>query len=85
MAKVTLLPEILGISGRVGDMVFTTRGDKVFVHKYNRIRRSTPVKPSERHRRSLFARIAREVAQRIANGDQRPRKMIWQEVKQTLS
>ena len=85
MAKITLRPEILAISGRVGNMVFRTQNGKTFVLSASRKKRTSPVSDKERASHSLFAQISQEVARRILNGDQRPRKEIWAEVKQSLS
>ena len=86
MAKVILRPEILGISGKVGNMIFrTTKDGRTFVSSANRQPRSTKLKPAELARRERFVRMSQEVARRIANGDTRPRKTIWAEVKQTYN
>lgn len=82
MAKCTLRPEFLGISGRIGNMVFQTRGDKVFAHAYRKPVRTTPVTPAELQRRQRFALIQQEVSRRIRNGDRRLRKLIWAEAAQ---
>ena len=85
MAKVTLRPEILGISGKVGNMIFrTTKDGRTFVGSANRQPRSSKPKPDELARRARFVRMAQEVSRRIANGDTRPRKTIWAEVKRTF-
>ena len=77
MAKITLPPEIIGISGRVGNMIFrTTKDGRTFVSSANRKQRSTQPK--------RFMLMAQEVARRIANGDHRQRAIIWREVKQTF-
>lgn len=85
MAKVLLRPEILGISGRVGNMIFKTHGDKVYLHSAARQPRSTPVTPEEIARRNRFRAMAQEVSRRIAAGDHRPRKLIWADVKQSFA
>ncbi len=44
--------------------------------------RRTEISDSEKQARSAFASMASKVARRIANGDRRPRKLIWAEVKE---
>ena len=85
MAKITLPPEIIGISGRVGNMIFrTTKDGRTFVNSANRQKRSTQPKPAEIAQRQRFTLMAQEVARRIANGDHRQRAIIWREVKQSF-
>ena len=43
--------------------------------------RYSKITENEIQARSSFASMASEVAKRIANGDKRPRKLIWAEVK----
>lgn len=43
-------------------------------------KRSKKVKPSVQAHRSNFGAIASEVANRLRNGDTRPRTVIWKEV-----
>lgn len=43
--------------------------------------RRSNITENEIQARSSFASMASEVAKRIANGDNRPRKLIWAEVK----
>ena len=86
MARITLRPEILGISGRVGNMIFKTRKDgKTFAYSAQRQQRVTPISDKELSIRSRFKLMAQEVARRVAAGDTRTRKEIWQEVKQSFS
>ena len=85
MALVTVCPEILGISGRVGNMIFKTRGDKVYVESAARQPRSTPVTPEEIARRQRFKEMSKEVSRRIAAGDHRARNFIWADVKQSFA
>ena len=43
--------------------------------------RRTKISDAECNARSSFSIMAQEVSQRMANGDKRPRKVIWAEVK----
>lgn len=47
-------------------------------------KRATPPSDKEIAQRQRFRQMAQEVAKRIADGDTRPRKIIWEEVKNTL-
>ena len=86
MAKVTLRPEILGISGKVGNMIFrTTKDGRTFVSSARRQPRHTPVTANELKTRGRFSFMCQEVARRIANGDKRPRKEIWADVKRAFA
>lgn len=86
MARVILRPEILGISGKVGNMIFrTTKTGKTFVSSAKRKPRHSAVTSNELHQRGRFTAMCQEVARRIANGDKRPRKEIWAEVKRAFA
>lgn len=89
MAAITLLPGIATISGRMGDHVFKTyhRNGQTFVRMmpYCKPKRTTPLTDNEKKNNNLFGRIAKEVSQRIAHGDNRPRNIIWHEVKQRIN
>lgn len=98
MARVKLNPLFDSISGKMGDVIFKTHTGsdglpKTTMHRYghfdtkkrrwvNSYERSTPLSNRERKARSKFGIIAREVARRQAEGDQRSRKVIWAEVKE---
>ena len=43
--------------------------------------RTTPLTKQEKQARYSFALMAREVSRRMADGDKRPKKIIWAEVK----
>lgn len=47
--------------------------------------RTTKISAAETNARFNFGRIAAEVAKRMADGDTRPRKVIWAAVKKELS
>ena len=86
MAKVELMPGIKSISGRVGNMIFRTyRNGKVRAYPAQQFKRTTKLSPAECNARFTFGAIAVEVARRMADGDTRPRKTIWAEVKRSLS
>ena len=46
--------------------------------------RTTKISTAETNARFNFGKIAAEVAKRMADGDTRPRKVIWAEVKKCL-
>ena len=86
MARVILRPEIKGISGKIGNMIFrTTKDGRTFVSSSNRRTRTKHPSDREQNTRSRFALAAKEVARRIAEGDTRPRKDIWREVYRTFA
>ena len=90
MAKVELMPGIKSISGRVGNMIFRTyRNGKVRVYPGASSRRNGKsglrLEGPAATNRFTFGTIAVEVARRMADGDTRPRKTIWAEVKRSLS
>ena len=62
MAKVILRPEIQGISGRIGNMIFRTYADgKVTMHKAPDYTRRTPVTKNEKQSRNRFGERAKRV------------------------
>ena len=86
MAKVELMPGIKSISGRVGNMIFRTyRNGKVRAYPAEQRKRTKKLSTAECNARFTFGTIAVEVARRMADGDTRPRKTIWAEVKRSLS
>ena len=69
MAKVTLRPEIIGISGKVGNMVFKTyKNGQVRLYKAPSYQRKTSVTNAERQARSTFALRCKRVTQLMADG-----------------
>ena len=81
MARITPMSGIESISGKIGNIVYTTRKDgSVHAHLYKPYRRKT--QPSERElaARKRFARICAEVTRRQQNGDTRPRNTIFREI-----
>ena len=86
MAKVELMPGIKSISGRVGNMIFRTyRNGKVRAYPADKRIRTKKLSTAETNARFTFGTIAVEVARRMADGDTRPRKTIWAEVKRSLA
>ena len=95
MANCKLPGEILSISGAVGPLMYKTfhKPDgstvtRVYPNPYfrdkrfgPRTQRTTAVSEREKLQRQRFARIAKQVAIRIANGDTRPKSEIWAELK----
>lgn len=82
--KVEMIPEILSISGRIGNQVYRTRYDAngqphVFASRMPS-KRSTPPTPRETAHRTRFGAISRAVRLKQQAGDSRPRKTIWDEV-----
>ena len=89
MAKAILPGTIMSISGKMGNLIYKTfkkpdgtTETRVYQHPG---RRSTPVTDEERKSRALFGQIARIVRLRQQDGDTRPRKVIWAEVKAELT
>ena len=69
------------LRGRIDDFIFRTRNGKQKIYiREDKPRRTKPTK-GEVAARSSFALMAQEVTRRMANGDKRPRKLIWAEVK----
>ena len=86
MAKVELMPGIKSISGKVGNMIFRTyRNGKVRAYPAQQFKRTKKLSTAECNARFTFGAIAVEVARRMADGDTRPRKTIWAEVKRSLA
>jgi len=97
MARVELNPLLDSISGKLGNVIFKThKGSdgkpKTTMHRYghfdkkkgrwvNNYERKTPLSKNERKARSNFGIMSKEVAKRQAQGDKRPRKLIWDDVK----
>ena len=82
--EVKMIPEILSISGRIGNQVYRTRYDAdgqphVFASRLP-AKRSTPPTPRENAQRTRFGTIARAVQIRRKAGDRRTYKQIWAEV-----
>lgn len=65
-------------------IVATVRNGKQRIYIREDKPRTTKISTAETNARVNFAAIATEVAQRIADGDTRPRKLIWAEVKKEL-
>ena len=86
MARVELMPGIKSISGKVGNMIFKTyKNGKVRAYPADKRIRTKKLSTAETNARFNFGRIAAEVAKRMADGDTRPRKVIWAAVKKELS
>ena len=91
MAKIDLPKGIASISGTL----VKGREDKIIAKTFRKAdgtsetrvylmrnhQRATPVTEKELAIRDRFQQMAQEVARRIANGDKRPRKLIWADVK----
>ena len=80
MAKVTLRPEIAGISGKVGNMIFKTfKNGQVRVYKAPEYQRK--IKPSENElkARALFHQRVQRVKQLMALGI--TRQEAWKRAK----
>ena len=90
MAQATLLPGIESISGKVGNYLFKTykrngrKEVRVYLRPTDSYHRLTKVSATEITQRKRFGEACREVARRIKEGDHRPRKVIWAEVKKDL-
>ena len=98
MAKAILPDTIASISGSIGKLMFKTykrangaTETRVYPNPYYNPnapgqprKRRTPVSANERCQRQLFAQLAKQVAQRIKDGDKRPKALIWQELKQSM-
>ena len=86
MARVELMPGIKSISGKVGNMIFKTyKNGKVRAYPADKRIRTKKLSTAETNARFTFGAIAVEVARRMADGDTRPRKVIWAAVKKELS
>lgn len=80
MAKVTLRPEIAGISGKVGNMIFRTyKNGQVHVYKAPESRRRKHISENELKARALFHQRVQRVKQLMALGI--PRQEAWQRAK----
>ena len=82
--KVELNENIQSISGRLGNLIFTTRmgrdgKPRVFAHRLPAPRRTKPSK-REIAGRPRFGAIGRAVQLKRKAGDKRPHKVIWEEV-----
>lgn len=82
--KVELNENIQSISGKLGNLIFTTRmghdgKPRVFAHSLPAPRRSKPSK-QELAKRERFGAIGRAVQLKRKAGDKRPHKIIWDEV-----
>ena len=76
---------INALSGKLGGRIYRTlKSGKIVVYMPPQ-KRTTPLSEAEREGRTLFARIAAEVARRMREGDKRPKKHIWREVKEKLT
>lgn len=89
--KVTLPQGIASISGTIS----SSRHHKLIAKTFKkadgtketrfymmpRFQRSTPPSDKEIAARNRFWYMAKEVSRRIKDGDHRPRKIIWEEVK----
>ena len=65
-------------------VVATMRNGKQHIYIREDSPRSTKISAAETNARFNFGTIAVEVARRMAEGDTRPRKAIWAEVKKEL-
>lgn len=66
-------------------VVATVRNGKQRIYIREDKPRTTKISAAETNARFNFGRIAAEVAKRMADGDTRPRKVIWAAVKKELS
>ena len=66
-------------------VVASVRNGKQHIYWREDKPRTTKLSPAECNARFTFGTIAVEVARRMADGDTRPRKTIWAEVKRSLS
>ena len=82
LAKRTIRTKDGVITRRV---VATVRNGKQRIYIREDKPRSTKISAAETNARFNFGRIAAEVAKRMADGDTRPRKVIWAAVKKELS
>ena len=82
LAKRTIRTKDGVITRRV---VATVRNGKQRIYIREDKPRTTKISASETNARFNFGRIAAEVAKRMADGDTRPRKVIWAAVKKELS
>lgn len=81
-AKITLLPIIRSISGRLGNLYFrTSRAGKTTVSTFNPKNRITPPTKAEINARNLFAKRVTEVNQLIRKYPDITRKEAWKIVK----
>lgn len=78
LSKTTIITSKGVITKRVVAQVRNGK-QKIYIRE-DKPRRSKPTK-GEIAARSSFALMAQEVTRRMANGDKRPRKIIWAEVK----
>lgn len=80
MARVTLRPEIAGISGKVGNMIFKTfKNGQVRVYKAPEYQRKTKPSENEMKARDLFEQRAQRVKQLMALGISK--QEAWQRAK----
>ena len=82
LAKRTIRTKDGVITRRV---VATVRNGKQRIYIREDKPRNTKISAAETNARFNFGRIAAEVAKRMADGDTRPRKVIWAAVKKELS
>ena len=78
LSKTTIVTSKGVITKRVVAQVQNGK-QKIYIRE-DKPRRTKPTK-GEVAARSSFALMASEVSRRMANGDKRPRKLIWAEVK----
>ena len=84
MAKVELAPEILSISGKVGNMMFKTRKDgKVFAYKAPEYARKKPFSDREIAAHELMTRRQKRVVELMKTG--LSRSEAWVQVKQEIT
>lgn len=62
-------------------VTFFTKKGRMYTRTYHR---TSPPTKNELAARSNFSVIAHEVAQRVSNGDKRPRSVIWTEIKREM-
>lgn len=83
MAQVTLHPEIKGISGKVGNMIFKTyQNGKVFAYKAPNYERRKALTAREQASRELMAKRHRRVIELMQSG--MSRKEAWDQAKQEI-
>ena len=85
MAKVVLAAGFTGISGKIGDLVFTTRKStgKCYVFRKTEKVRNKAVSEEARSRRLRFRRMAQEAA-RLMKEKRITRDEAWRIAKKTI-
>ena len=83
MAKVTLRPEIMSISGKVGKVMFKTfKNGEVRMYQAPSYERKKPFSEKELQAKELFRRRAKRVAELQSAGI--PKQMAWKAAKREI-